>query len=203
MRERLPRGALSRDAIILAALGLLERGGTPALTIRGVAHELGSDPTALYRHFRSKSEMLGAIGDRLLADVSGPREGATWRDALEQVASDLRDVLSRHPGGVGLFAESDYTPAAARLVERTVAHLIATGLPASLAGSAVRATVTLAFGNAVQTTEYQFWPALLLLARPPLAFPAIHADAAGWTAGPETHFEHQLALLLDGIGAQL
>jgi Tetracyclin repressor-like, C-terminal domain len=112
-------------------------------------------------------------------------------------------VLARHAGGVELFAESDYTPAAARLIERTVAHLMSTGLPAPLAGSAVRATVTLVFGNAAQTAAGDFWPELLLLAQPPRAFPAVHADADGWTAEADEQFKRQLALLLDGIGAQV
>jgi TetR/AcrR family transcriptional regulator, tetracycline repressor protein len=205
-RHRLPRGTLNEEAIVLAALRLLEHSGAQALTIRGVARELGADPTALYRHFRNKSEMLGAVADRLLADVAGPPAGAPWREALEQVALQLDQVLQRHSGAIELLAESDYTPTTTSLLERTVAHLMGAGLPAPLAGDAVRAVVTLVFGHAVELVADEgdgFWPELLAIAQPPAAYPAIHADAGGWSADADSHLRRQLAIVLDGVAAQL
>jgi TetR/AcrR family transcriptional regulator, tetracycline repressor protein len=202
--RRLPRGSLSRQGIVVAALAVLDRRGVGGLTIRAVARELGSDPTALYRHFRSKSELLSEVGDRLLADVSPPRPEATWREALEEVARQLTTVLTRHGGGVELFAESSYTPAATGLIERTLAHLTAKGLSPALAADALRAVVALSFGHAAQlgaAGRTGFWWELLGAARPPRDFPAIHAVAAGWVDDPDAQFERELSLLLDGIAA--
>jgi TetR/AcrR family tetracycline transcriptional repressor len=202
--RRLPRGSLSRQGIVAAALAVLNRRGVGGLTIRAVAHELGADPTALYRHFRSKADLLSDVGDRLLADVGPPRPQATWREALEEVGHQLKTVLTRHAGGVALFAESPYTPAATGLIEQTLAHLTAKGLSPALAADALRAVVALAFGHAAQlgaAGRTGFWWELLGAARPPGEFPAIHAKASGWADAPDAQFERELSLLLDGIAA--
>jgi AcrR family transcriptional regulator len=204
--KRLPRGSLNRKGIAIAALAVLDRRGVDGLTIRAVAHELGADPTALYRHFRDKADLLSDVGDRLLADVQPPRPDATWREALEQVAHQFKAALTRHAGGVALFAESPYTPAATGLIEQTLAHLTAKGLPPALAGDALRAVVALVFGHAAQLGPAPgtgFWWELLVAARPARDFPAIQATASGWADNPDAQFERQLSLLLDGVAAAL
>jgi AcrR family transcriptional regulator len=45
------------------------------LTTRALGHRLGVDPTALYRHFRNKDELLTAMADSIVGE-SGPPVGA-------------------------------------------------------------------------------------------------------------------------------
>ena len=41
------------------------------MSVRRLGAELGADPTAIYRHFRDKDELVLALLDRLLAQVEG------------------------------------------------------------------------------------------------------------------------------------
>lgn len=61
-QARLRRDALQAAGRIFAAEGM------DALTIRRVADTLGIGPTSLYRHFPSKTHLLRAVWDELLAE---------------------------------------------------------------------------------------------------------------------------------------
>ena len=59
---RRSRPVLSRDVIAHVALRLtLEQPATP-LTLARLGAELGADPTALYRHYRSRDESVARPG---------------------------------------------------------------------------------------------------------------------------------------------
>jgi AcrR family transcriptional regulator len=49
--------------IIAAALEIVSERGTEDLTIKGIAGRVGFSDAAVYRHFKSKAEILGAIID--------------------------------------------------------------------------------------------------------------------------------------------
>jgi AcrR family transcriptional regulator len=67
-------GKTNREAIRKAAIGLLEREGSSALTIRRVAGILSLAPNALYRHYASREVLVAAVADevarRLLAAIN-------------------------------------------------------------------------------------------------------------------------------------
>jgi AcrR family transcriptional regulator len=83
-----------REQIAEAALGLIASQGLRRLSIAGVARRVGLVPSGIYRHFKSKDELLDAVLDRvegrLLANVEASR--AEHADALDC----LKDVLMRH-----------------------------------------------------------------------------------------------------------
>ncbi|OGF12275.1 MAG: hypothetical protein A2W00_05715 [Candidatus Eisenbacteria bacterium RBG_16_71_46] len=66
-----------RDQIARAALALIASRGTHALSVAAVARRVGLVPSAIYRHFRSKDEVLDAaiahVGDLLLGNVAAAR----------------------------------------------------------------------------------------------------------------------------------
>lgn len=62
------RPGLSRERITAAALSLIDREGLEALTMRGLAKELGVDPMAVYRHFSGKGELVDGVRAAVLAD---------------------------------------------------------------------------------------------------------------------------------------
>lgn len=89
---------LSRDRIVEAAVGLVERMGAEHLTVRSLGEALGCDPTALYRHFRNVEDLHRAVGDHFLSDVDiapRPREG--WRTAVRRLCIELRAAQLRQP----------------------------------------------------------------------------------------------------------
>lgn len=69
------------------------------VSIRELGAKLGTDPTAIYRHFRSKDDLMGALLDELtvrtLAAVTAPPED--WQERLRQLASATLSELSRYP----------------------------------------------------------------------------------------------------------
>jgi AcrR family transcriptional regulator len=96
--DRRQPGRLGRDVIVDACIALADREGAEAVTLRRLGGDLGADATAVYRHFRSKSELLGAVADRLLARVlDGFEPTGAWRHDVHDVIVRARRVSLVHP----------------------------------------------------------------------------------------------------------
>src|SRR5437867_10018471 len=90
-RRSAPRVALDRDAIVDAALKVLDREGLDGLTMRRVAEELGTGAGALYWHVASKEELLGLLIDRVSTEIELPEpDPARWQEQVKGVARELR-----------------------------------------------------------------------------------------------------------------
>ncbi|WP_127474027.1 TetR/AcrR family transcriptional regulator [Microbacterium sulfonylureivorans] len=109
---RKPR--LDRQTIVAGALELAETPGVAVISFRELGAHLGVDPTAMYRHFRSKDELNAALLEQLteqaLARVTAPPED--WRDRLRQLAHATLTEFERYPA-IGVEAMSITTHGAA------------------------------------------------------------------------------------------
>jgi AcrR family transcriptional regulator len=127
-----PRGTLSVDVIVDAALRLLDAKGPEAMSMRGIATELGVAPNALYTYFPDKAAVLRAVVDRLIGERSVAALGAAdrpWRQRIRDLALDLRAGLLRHPGAAGLVLGAPMDgPQALALGERLLEVLAGAGL---------------------------------------------------------------------------
>ncbi|MBD3940221.1 TetR/AcrR family transcriptional regulator [Microbacterium sp. NEAU-LLC] len=90
---------LDRATIVAAGLELAAAPGVASLSIRDLGAKLGTDPTAIYRHFRSKDDLMAALLDELTlqglaAVTAAPDE---WRERLRQLASATLSLFYRHP----------------------------------------------------------------------------------------------------------
>jgi AcrR family transcriptional regulator len=96
---RLPRGTLSQAVIIEAALAVSERKGLGALSFQALGAELGAHPTAIYRHFRDKDELVLAVVDGLYAEMLAELAPSSedWAADLRTLATTMHDVFVRHP----------------------------------------------------------------------------------------------------------
>src|SRR5262245_33408327 len=112
-RPRAPRNSLRRDAILDAAVAVLDDGGPGRLTMRSLAERLGVRPMALYTYFGSKDELLDAARDHVLAGLSAHRAADTaeadgpesgWVLRLRAVGLELYRLLVAHPALIHLFA---------------------------------------------------------------------------------------------------
>lgn len=104
-----PRPQLDVATIMEAALRLSAAGNPEPLTVRSLGKELGADPTAIYRHFRDKDELVRAVLDQLISDVVAavdPQAG--WRDRLTELANVSLDVFCAHPS-IGALAGAQTT----------------------------------------------------------------------------------------------
>ncbi len=85
---------IRREQIAEAALELVAGQGLRRLSVAAVARRVGLVPSGIYRHFKSKDDILAAVLDRieerLLANVRSARQAHA--DPLEC----LKDILMRH-----------------------------------------------------------------------------------------------------------
>lgn len=108
--EKLKTGA-RREQIAEAALDLISAGGVKALSVGAVARRIGIVPSAVYRHFRGKEEIVSAaiarMGDRLVENVVlASREEAGATDRLRRLLDlHIRTIREGHAGPRIIFAE--------------------------------------------------------------------------------------------------
>jgi AcrR family transcriptional regulator len=89
------RPPVTEEAIIQAALGLLDDGGLDAVTMRGVAERMGVSAPTVYWHVENKDGLLDRLYDRLCSEVPQPPPGH-WQDRLRSLANDIRSVFAAH-----------------------------------------------------------------------------------------------------------
>jgi AcrR family transcriptional regulator len=133
--SRRRREPISRDAIVTAAIQLLDREGLAALSMRKLADELGAGAASLYWHVGSKDGLLDLVMDQVIAEGKVPDpDPEHWQDQLKQIARDQRAATHRHPWIVRVsIGRIPMGPNALRYSERILAILRAGGLPPHLA----------------------------------------------------------------------
>ena len=93
--------ALSPDAIVERALDFIEREGAAALTVRRLGAELGVDPTAFYRHFRDKDDLVLACMDRAeqvaFQSLVARTDLSSWQSKLRAVADENWRMAETYP----------------------------------------------------------------------------------------------------------
>ena len=209
------RARLTKDAIAAAGAALLgERDG---FTLARLGERLGVDPTAVYRHFRDKDELVRAAGDRLLAPVVArlPAD-ASWREVVVTICSRLRRVHLAHPGLAALVRTGPPMQANEfALTERLLGALGAAGLTDDAACLAYHALIGLTIGSAALDAPLaQLRPAeraaayrgfgAAYAALDPASHPRSVALAERlWTGTAQDRFAHALDRLLDGLAAQV
>src|SRR5512143_520144 len=100
-----------REQIAEAALEVIASHGTPSLSVGPVARRIGIVPSAIYRHFHGKEEILSAaierMGERLLenaARAAGGKGGTIPR--LRKLLQDhVRAIREGYAGPRIVFAE--------------------------------------------------------------------------------------------------
>jgi AcrR family transcriptional regulator len=137
-RARPTRTPLSREAIVDAALRVVDREGAEALSMRRVAEELGTGPASLYWHVSSKDELINLLVDRVVGEVEPPRtDPARWQEEFRDWMLRAREVFRRHPGIGGLtLGRVPVGPNLIRVAEATLALLRGAGIPDRIAAFA-------------------------------------------------------------------
>jgi AcrR family transcriptional regulator len=128
------RPQLDAETIVEAALRIAGAGEPDALTVRRLGAELGADPTAIYRHFRDKDELVRGALDRLIEQaLAQVNPQASWDDRLKTLAIAILEVFCSHPSvGSQAVVHSTGGPAEARTIEMVLGALIEAGLYAVL-----------------------------------------------------------------------
>ncbi|MEO3788873.1 TetR/AcrR family transcriptional regulator [Nonomuraea sp. B10E15] len=94
-----PRRGLSLERIVEAAINLADREGLGAVSLARVAAALGTVTTSLYRHVRSKDDLVVVMRDAAAAPPAGlpDPDPARWRESLAATAWQIYDLFRRHP----------------------------------------------------------------------------------------------------------
>ena len=102
--SRRPWGSITREQIVNAAVRNLRRDGFEAMTIRGLANDMGVAPMSLYRHIRDKDDILDEVVERLLGPVWQPdHDHEDWKDWVIEAADKLRRFLVTEPAALHVY----------------------------------------------------------------------------------------------------
>ncbi len=132
-----PKGpALTRDAVITAAIHSLEADGVEGFGINRVARTLGIKPPSLYNHVSSNDDLREAVvlagWSRLAQDFdAAARSGAPAVRTLTQMADAYRAFAQSHPALYALMSSTTLDPQqpAAGDVASRIIESLATVLP--------------------------------------------------------------------------
>ena len=213
-RPRAGREKLTRGRIVEAALGVVDREGMGALSMRRLAGELGVDPMSIYHHLPGKEAVLAGVVERVYGqEMATPSGGGDWRERVRASAGALRGVTRAHPN-LALYVISTpavAAPAALRAGEGLVAALAEGGFPPRTILRAVDLVVDYANGFALgeaggelgRPGEREGFQAFLE-ARPAGDYPALRSVYAGVTEREaRSDFEWGLEVIIRGLEGEL
>jgi AcrR family transcriptional regulator len=141
IRPRPRRGSLTREKIVRESLRLLDTDGIAGFSLPKLGRALGTDPTAVYRYFASKDDLVAAIADQLVQEsLAGLVPGGCWVDTLTESTRRLRDAYLAHPAAASLSAcRATPGPAAMHVVDIVIGAVLAAGFEGAEAGMIYRA----------------------------------------------------------------
>jgi AcrR family transcriptional regulator len=88
---------LTREAIVDAAIRVLDAEGMEGLSMRRVGEELGTGAGSLYWHVRNKEELFQLIFERVTEQMVLPDpDPAHWKEQLRELAHKMRELLKSH-----------------------------------------------------------------------------------------------------------
>ncbi|MEU9701139.1 helix-turn-helix domain-containing protein [Streptomyces sp. NPDC047981] len=121
----------STEEILDAAAELLRTGDAESFSVRKLGAALGTDSSSLYRHFRSKTELLRALADRILVSaMEGYRPEGDWKQRITALALRVREAFGRQPQVAAVWGRYASGGTGSRLaMEELLQALRASGLP--------------------------------------------------------------------------
>ncbi|MET7302248.1 TetR/AcrR family transcriptional regulator [Embleya sp. NPDC005575] len=134
-RTRPAKAALSADALVSAALAILDADGLDAVTMRRVAQALDTGAASLYVYVANRGELLALVYDRVLGEIPLPTVAAVgepfprWRTELSTLIRAAITVLGSHRG-IATVALGDVPtgPNALALAEAILGLLAGSGI---------------------------------------------------------------------------
>jgi AcrR family transcriptional regulator len=202
---------ITEEQIADEALALVDAEGLDALTMRALGRRLGVEGMALYTYFRSKDDLLDAVGTRILEAIDTAFDRSlTWQERIRRGALAWAAMQASHPrafplvyrGGVRTNAvpllteelldalrSAGFDERGAALAYQSVVVLIDAALLGR--GTSTDADLHAAWRNAQERLDPQTFPRFREVAP--------HGATLGW----EEILESGLDLLLRGLEQRL
>ncbi|MCX2185323.1 TetR/AcrR family transcriptional regulator [Streptomyces sp. SKN60] len=220
------RDTLTPDRILRAAVELLDDEGLDGLNMRSLAKRLGSAPTAVYWHIKTKDELVRLAADAIWSEVELPDLDTTdWRTAATAHATGLHAMFTRHPWLSQAFGSHLlHGPGQARHNDLSLGIYEKAGFAACDADRAAAAVFTFVLGSALgpasqvslnrrlskggADAEQLTAEAMARATETALRFPRLRerlgtTAATEYAAAPDDSFAFGLRSLLDGFEARL
>jgi AcrR family transcriptional regulator len=212
--QRRRREPITREAIVDAALRLLDRDGLDQLSMRRLAEELGTGAASLYWHVGSKDGLLDLVLDRVIGELDVPDpDPERWQEQLKEVARGQRAGILGHRDMVRIsLGRIPLGPNALEYSERVLAILRAGGLPDDLAVVGHHLLIATVNGFTLDETtppDPGDWPDAAnpigdyVHSLPEDRFPNLRAVADQFTGrGRDEAFELLLDIFVSGLAAR-
>jgi AcrR family transcriptional regulator len=115
-------GPVTAEAVVDAALVVIDADGLDALTMRRLAHDLGVEPVTIYRQLPNKEAILAGVAEKLWREMAppdgagavaagGPADGASspsatddWREQVRGMWLALNGLMQQHPNAIPIVA---------------------------------------------------------------------------------------------------
>lgn len=168
------RPGLDRDDVVAAALDLVVREGSAALTMRRLAAELDVGTPTIYWHVGSRDDLVAAVvrtqAERL---AERPVEGATARERVLAAALHIYAGAIEHRPITSLAHQTGTASLLLHHLEAAlVAELEATGLDGEACAEALRSILLVVTGS------------LVLALRDPSRYPEDYRADVLWAGSP-------------------
>ncbi|KAA9153467.1 TetR family transcriptional regulator [Amycolatopsis acidicola] len=140
---------VDREEVVATALGIIDKDGLDALSLRRLGTELGVTGAALYHHFADKEEILRGVVELVLSREVLPRlENGGWEDYVEASVTRFRAALVAHPNSAPLMAPRGTRPPFDNLHREFIAtKMLEAGVPRRLCYPIIDSTESLVFGS--------------------------------------------------------
>jgi AcrR family transcriptional regulator len=151
------RDPLTREAIVDAALEVLDAHGLAGFSMRRVADELDTGAASLYWHVGSKDGLLDLVMDEVIGEQEIPDpEPERWQEQLKEVARTMRRTILGHRDIVQIsIGRIPMGPNALRFSERVLAILRAGGVPDRLAVPSYLLLISVVNGFTMDEAGYE------------------------------------------------
>lgn len=131
--QTLRRVELSRDLIIAKATELVDARGLDALNMRDLGVTLGASTMSVYRHFRSKADLLDSVVDQLIGGFAPGRMKKDWKAQARAMSLGVRSAMIKHPNLADLIGKEFRRSATSlRVNTEIIARLAEAGVPRAL-----------------------------------------------------------------------
>ena len=111
------------------SLRLLDAQGVAGFSMPNLGRALDADPTAVYRHFASKDDLVLAIADRLIEEAMDDLPAHDcWVETIIDIIRRQRRTYLAHPAAASLSSfRTTGRPAEMRVVDRLLGAVMAAG----------------------------------------------------------------------------